>query len=158
MPLPVEGKSIVFNSSGVKLLLVLSEPVLADLTSFRLELLGYQVETVASGNEASASISKSAPALIIVDTMLADGDGLEWVARTRADQSTSEIPVLIFSIDTSLETVERAFHAGAQDYLISPFDPMVMEEKVERRLAVSLSSAGRKRPSAQRTTAQGATR
>ncbi len=122
----------MIDSSGIKLLLVLAEPVLADLTSFRLELLGYQVETVASGTDASAAISRQRPDLVIVDTSLRDGDGLEWVAKTRSEHPAPLLPILVFSLDASLETVERSYHAGAQDYLISPFDPMVMEEKIEK--------------------------
>ncbi|QDT07668.1 putative transcriptional regulatory protein TcrX [Rubripirellula lacrimiformis] len=138
----------MFNSSGIKLLLVLAEPVLANLTSFRLELLGYQVETVASGTDASQSISKDVPDLVIVDTSLRDGDGLEWVARIRTEHAAADLPVIVFSLDTNLETVERAHHAGAQDYLISPFDPMVMESKIEKLLVGNVGKR-RKRPTAQ---------
>ena len=125
----------MFDSSDARLLLVQSEPVLAELTSFRLELLGYQIELVHTGGEAFASIQKSLPDLVIVDTSLPDGDGIEWIARVRGEYSADQVPVIVFSLDPSLETVERGFHAGAQDYLITPFDPTVMEEKIEALLA-----------------------
>lgn len=125
----------MFDSSSAKLLLVQAEPVLAELTSFRLELLGYPIELVSSGGEAFSSIQKSLPDLVIVDTQLPDVDGIEWIARVRGDYDAEQLPVIIFSLDPSLETVERAYHAGAQDYLITPFDPTVMEEKIETLLA-----------------------
>lgn len=125
----------MFDSSSAKLLLVQAEPVLAELTSFRLELLGYPIELVSSGSEAFSSIQKSLPDLVIVDTQLPDVDGIEWIARVRGDYDAEQLPVIIFSLDPSLETVERAYHAGAQDYLITPFDPTVMEEKIETLLA-----------------------
>jgi DNA-binding response OmpR family regulator len=125
----------VFDSSGAKLLLVQAEPVLAELTSFRLELLGYQIELVGTGGEAFSSIQQSLPDLVIVDTSLPDGDGIEWIARVRGEYRADQVPVIVFSLDPSLETVERGFHAGAQDYLITPFDPTVMEEKIEALLA-----------------------
>ena len=121
----------VFDSSGVKLLLAQAEPVLAELTSFRLELLGYNISLVRTGGEAMSAIASSVPDLVIVDTALSDVDGIEWIARLRADYPAAQVPVIVFSLDPSLETVERAFHAGAQDYLITPFDPAVMEEKIE---------------------------
>jgi len=120
----------VIDSSGATLLLVQAEPVLAELTSFRLELLGYKIELVTSGGEAISSIQQSLPDLVIVDTQLPDVDGIEWIARVRAEHSAEQLPIIVFSLDPSLETVERAFHAGTQDYLIVPFDPTVMEEKV----------------------------
>lgn len=134
----------MFNSTGIQLLLVLNEPVLAGLTSFRLELLGYQVQLVASGNDASAAISKSPPDMVIVDTSLSDGDGLEWIARTRTEQDLADLPVMVISLDPSLETVERAYHAGVHEYLISPYDPIVLEEKIERLIVHHVSKRKRK--------------
>jgi DNA-binding response OmpR family regulator len=134
----------VFDTSGARLLLIQQEPVLAELASFRLELLGYQIEVVGSGTEATASIDKSMPDMLIVDTTLPDGDGIEWIARMRAEYSPEQLPVLVFSLDPSLETVERAFQAGAQDYLITPFDPMVMEDKIETLLASRVMAARRR--------------
>lgn len=124
----------MFDSSNFRLLLVFSEPVLSELVSFRLELLGFNVEAVEDGGQAAAAISRSIPDLVIVDTVLRDGDGLEWIARMRSEHGADRLPIIIFSLDPSLETVERAYHAGAQDYLITPFDPTVMEEKIESLL------------------------
>lgn len=129
----------MFDSSGVKLLLVQAEPVLAELISFRLELLGYQVELTETGSAAITSMQKEIPDLVIVDTVLPEGDGIEWIARMRGEFSAEQVPAIVFSLDPSLETVERAIHAGAQDYLITPFDPTVMEEKIEVLLADGLS-------------------
>jgi DNA-binding response OmpR family regulator len=134
----------VFNSKGAKLLLVQSEPVLGELASFRLELLGYEITLVASGSEALSKSREALPDLLIVDTTLPEGDGLEWLSRLRGEFSAEQLPVLVFSLDPSLETVERAYHAGAQDYLITPFDPVVMEEKIETLLA-SRNPAARRR-------------
>jgi DNA-binding response OmpR family regulator len=142
--LPNSRLPIVIDSSDAKLLLVQSEPVLAELTSFRLELLGYQIELVQTGGEAFSSIQKSLPDLVIVDTSLPDGDGIEWIVRVRSEYSADQVPVIVFSLDPSLETVERGFHAGAQDYLITPFDPIVMEEKIEALLA-NRNAASRRR-------------
>ncbi len=134
----------MFDTSGARILLIQMEPVLAELASFRLELLGYQIELVASGGEALTAISQSLPDLVIVDTTLPDVDGIEWIARLRSDYTAEQLPVLVFSLDPSLETVERAFHAGAQDYLITPFDPTVMEDKIETVLASRVMAARRR--------------
>lgn len=142
-PIPFEGYT-VFDTSGARLLLVQQEPVLAELTSFRLELLGYKIDVVGSGGEAIASIGKALPDLVIADTTLSDVDGIEWITRLRTEFTAEQLPVLMFSLDPSLETVERAFHAGAQDYLITPFDPTVMEEKIEAILASRVKAARRR--------------
>jgi len=124
----------VLDSSHSKLLLVESEPLLADLTTFRLELLGYQIQCMSTGSEVTSSLSREVPDLLIVGNTLRDGDGLELLARLRNQYPASQLPVLICSTDPGLETVERAFAAGAQDYLITPFDPAVLEQKVQELL------------------------
>lgn len=71
------GTEYVIDPSKSRLLLVQSEPVLAELTQFRLKLLGYQIEIVASGVEATAAIGNAPHDLVVVDTALPDGDGIE---------------------------------------------------------------------------------
>ena len=134
----------MFESSGAHLLLVQKEPVLAELTTFRLELLGYCVERSETGADAQAAIARALPDMVIVDTVLPDIDGIEWIKRLRGDYAPEQVPVLVFSLDPSLETVERAFQAGAQDYLITPFDPTVMEDKIETLLASRVMAARRR--------------
>ena len=99
---------------------------------------------VGTGGEAIALIAQSIPDLVIVDTTLPDVDGIEWIARVRSEYTVEQLPILVFSLDPSLETVERAFHAGAQDYLITPFDPTVLEDKIEALLAARVKVAGRR--------------
>ena len=122
----------MFVSSKTNLMLVHSEPVLAELTSFRLELLGYGIKVFRSAGEALGEIAKELPDLVIVDTTLIDGDGLDWLTRLRGEFTVTQLPVLVISHDPTLETVERAFAAGAQDYILTPYDPTVLEEKIER--------------------------
>jgi len=121
----------MFDSSGIRILLVVVESALADVTRFRLELLGYQIDVAESGSEALTKVRNKIPELLIVDTTLRDGDGLEWLSQLRGEFKAERLPVLVLSLDPSLETVERAFYAGAQDYLITPFDPVTLENKVE---------------------------
>lgn len=101
---------------------------------FRLQLLGYGMQVVRTGSEARSALTLRLPDLVIVDTKLPDGDGLEWLARIRHEWPQRDLPVLVVSLDPSLATVERAFHAGADDYLVSPFDPTVLEAKVHQLL------------------------
>jgi DNA-binding response OmpR family regulator len=124
----------MFDSTQSKLLLVEPEIVLADLSAFRLELLGYGIQTAVSGAEAIDVLRRERVDLMIVDTKIPEGDGIEWLSELRLEFNAEQVPVLMFSLDPSLETVRRAFLAGAQDYLITPFDPTVLESKVQNLL------------------------
>lgn len=128
------------DSSLSKLLLVEPEVLLADLTAFRLELLGYRIETVSNGVEAEDRLHREHFDLLIVDTKLPEGEGIEWLDKIRLEYKPEDVPVLMFSLDPSLETVRRAFLAGAQDYLITPFDPTILESKIQALLTLSVTS------------------
>lgn len=132
---------MMLDSNSVKLMLVEGEPILADLTSFRLELLGYQIQVVASAMEAMRAINDQLPDLLIIDSVLPDGDGIEFISKLRSQYSPEQLPILVFSIDPSLENVERAVLAGAQDYLVTPFDPTVLEDKIQLQLQKHETSA-----------------
>ena len=123
-----------------KILLVEPESVLADLTSFRLELLGFDIETVTEGAQAKDRLRRDSIDLMILDTKLPEGDGIEWLTELRLEHASDDFPVLMLSLDPSLESVRRAFLAGAQDYLITPFDPTVLEAKIEKLLSGVLAS------------------
>jgi response regulator RpfG family c-di-GMP phosphodiesterase len=59
-------------------------------------------------------------------------DGIEFINRLSNDVRTSEIPIMILSTKADLDDVQRAYNAGADEYLVIPYDPMVLESKVER--------------------------
>jgi CheY-like chemotaxis protein len=61
-------------------------------------------------------------------------DGLALTERLSNDPRTSPIPIMVISDSADLEEVERAFAAGAQDYLVIPYNPAALQEKLEKLL------------------------
>jgi DNA-binding response OmpR family regulator len=117
------------------ILLVEHEELLADVTAFRLELLGYAVNVAGDSAKAHAALEADVPDLVIYDLALPDGKGIEFLNQIRSKETTAGIPVLIFSTDAELNNVQRVQRAGARDYLVTPFDPAVLEYKVEKLLS-----------------------
>lgn len=123
-------------STRRKILLIEEEPTLLDITAFRLELLGYDVETYEAADQALAWLSGNLPDLIAVG-YLADMDPVEFLNRISDDPRTNETPILYLSPNSDLDEVQRAYTAGADEYLLTPFDPLVLEKKVEGLLAAA---------------------
>ncbi len=117
-----------------QVLLIEEDPLLAEVTGFRLELLGYRIETAASGEEATEAIERQMPDAIILDTTLPDVDGFELTNRISNEPRTAEIPILVISSNADLHEVERAHAAGAKDYLVIPYNPTMLEQKLEAML------------------------
>ena len=123
-----------------QILLIEEDPTLLEITAFRLELLGYEVITHQSGERALEWLRDQLPTLIIVDQMLSGMDGIEFINRLSNDVRTSEIPIMFLSTNADLEDVQKAYNAGADEYLVIPYDPIVLESKVER-LASAVAQA-----------------
>lgn len=115
-----------------RLLLIEEEPVLRDVTAFRLELLGYEVDQCDNADAALARLQQVLPDVVIVGFSLPGIDGTELIDRLSNDVRTSEIPMMLLSPHSDLDDVQRAFNAGADEYLVTPYDPMMLERKVER--------------------------
>jgi|SRR5687768_14636802 DNA-binding response OmpR family regulator len=120
------------------ILLIEEEPILADITAFRLELLGYQVETKEAADAALSWLQLHAPDLIAVGH-LADMEPVEFLNRISDDPRTSATPVLYLSPNSDLDEVQRAYNAGADQYLLTPYDPLVLESKVDSLLVTAAS-------------------
>jgi DNA-binding response OmpR family regulator len=115
-----------------QILLVEEDPLLSEITAFRLELLGYDVVKVSTAEQAIDCLQHDLPTLMIVDQTLPKMGGIELLNRLSNDVRTSEIPVIFLSTNAELEEVQQAYNAGADEYLVIPYDPTVLEAKVER--------------------------
>lgn len=123
-----------------QILFVEEDPILMEITAFRLELLGYEVVTCQSAERAMELLKLKLPTLIIVDHVLSDMDGIEFINRLSNDTNTSEIPIMLLSTNGDLDDVQKAYNAGADDYLVIPYDPMVLESKIERLATAAAQS------------------
>jgi CheY-like chemotaxis protein len=112
-----------------QILLIEEEPTLLDVTAFRLELLGYVVAACDSADAAIAWLAGQLPDLIAVGHM-ADMDPVDFLNRVSDDPRTSQTPLLYLSANSDLDEVQRAFNAGANEYLLTPYDPLVLEQKI----------------------------
>lgn len=68
--------------------------------------------------------------VVLVDRHMPGLSGTELIARLRADQRFSGLTIIVTSADTSLESVGSALQAGADEYLMMPFTPQMLKEKL----------------------------
>lgn len=120
------------SAQSPQILLLEGEPTLLEITAFRLELLGYEVVSLDSAERALEWMADKLPTLIIVDHVLPGIDGIEFINRLSNDTRTSDVPIMLLSTNGDLDDVQKAYNAGADEYLVIPYDPIVLEAKVER--------------------------
>ena len=74
--------------------------------------------------------------MIIVQMEITGMGGLGFIEAVGRDPETTNIPILALSADAELDSVQRAFRAGAIDYLVTPYNPLILEAKVEQLTAL----------------------
>jgi two-component system, OmpR family, alkaline phosphatase synthesis response regulator PhoP len=108
-------------------LVVEDEASIASFIAAYLKNAGYAVRTTASGAEALKLVASEKPALVVLDLMLPDIDGVEVCKRIR--QST-DLPVLMLTARD--EDVDKiiGLEVGADDYMTKPFNPRELVARV----------------------------
>jgi DNA-binding response OmpR family regulator len=109
-------------------LVVEDESSIASFVALYLKNAGYAVKTSATGNDALAEVAAETPALIVLDLMLPDIDGIEVCRRIR---KTSDVPILMLTARD--EDVDKiiGLEVGADDYLTKPFNPRELVARVK---------------------------
>ncbi len=120
-----------------RLLLVDDDRALAAMLGEYLALQGFKVESVASGEEALASIESRSPDLIVLDIGLPGIDGLETLARVRARHM---VPVIMLTARGEDHDRIAGLLAGADDYLPKPFNPLELAARIRAVLKRSIGS------------------
>jgi PAS domain S-box-containing protein len=96
-----------------------------------LEPLGQTLVRASSGHEALGHLLRDEFALILMDVQMPDLDGFETAAYIKRREKTRHIPIIFLTaISKELHHVFRGYSAGAVDYVLKPFDPLVLRSKV----------------------------
>jgi DNA-binding response OmpR family regulator len=109
-------------------LVVEDEASIASFVALYLKNAGYAVQTAATGGDALARAESEEPALIVLDLMLPDIDGVEVCRRIR---QRSDVPILMLTARD--EDVDKiiGLEVGADDYLTKPFNPRELVARVK---------------------------
>lgn len=100
-------------------LVVEDDEGLRELLSFHLSQAGFMVATADRLERAEALLEKANA--LVLDWMLPDGSGVEWLRRLRGQPAGAELPVLMLTARASEMDRVSGLDAGADDYLVKPF-------------------------------------
>ena len=120
--------------SGETILIADNEPDILRFVEVNLRLEGFDVVVAHDGAEALERARQLRPQLILLDVMMPSIDGYEVCRRLRADPRTSQVPVIFLTAKSLVADKVTGLTAGADDYVLKPFDPIELIARVRTTL------------------------
>jgi PAS domain S-box-containing protein len=137
-----EEKKAWLKLDGQKVRILLADDN-ADMRNYVHRLLEpyCEVEKVSDGEEAYTAAQKAPPDLILSDIMMPKMDGFELLSYLKSDSSLKTIPVILLSARAGEEARVEGLQAGADDYLVKPFNAQELLARVKANLNLELHYA-----------------
>jgi two-component system response regulator QseB len=129
----------------MRILLVEDDPMIGESVAEGLKAEGYAVDWVRDGKEAEASVGATPYSLVVLDLGLPRRDGIDVLKGIR--ERHIDVPVLVMTARDTVRDRIKGLDAGADDYLVKPFD---LDELAARVRALIRRAAGRAEPVIQR--------
>ena len=95
-----------------------------------LEELGFETAEAADGVEAMAWCRTAMPEAILLDWNMPAMDGLEFLKQLRKSPDGDQPVVVFCTVENDPEQINRALDAGADEYIMKPFDGDIIESKL----------------------------
>ena len=106
---------------SARILIVEDEEPLTLLLRYNLEAEGYEVETVARGDDADTRLKEHIPDLVVLDWMLPGLSGIELCRRLRTRPESRQLPIIMLTARGEESGRVRGLTTGADDYVVKPF-------------------------------------
>jgi len=121
--------------SSPKILVIEDDDAIRDVVRFTLESNGFKDVLTAADGESGLKIAlREHPALILLDLMLPEMDGLEVCRRLKRDESAQEIPIVMLTAKGEENDIVLGLELGAVDYITKPFSGKVLVARIRAHL------------------------
>lgn len=124
----------------MKILLVDDSKTMRNIQKGILNQMGYtEIEEACDGLDALSKVGGFKPDLMLVDWNMPNMDGLTFVKEYRA--KGPKVPILMVTTEAEKSRVIEAIKAGVNNYVVKPFTPDVLQQRIQETLAKSGAAA-----------------
>ncbi len=113
-----------------KILIAEDEPDIRELVAFTLRFAGYEVVVAHNGEEAVQMAARELPDLALMDVRMPRMTGYDACRAIKAHPDLKDMPVVFLSAKGQEAEIESGLEAGAEEYLLKPFAPDQLIERV----------------------------
>jgi DNA-binding response OmpR family regulator len=118
-----------------KILIAEDEPDIRELVTFMLRFAGYEVLAASNGEEAVQAASREIPDLILMDVRMPRMTGYDACRVMKANPDLVDVPVVFLSAKGQESEIQSGLDAGAEEYLLKPFSPDELTNRVRSILS-----------------------
>jgi len=130
-----EGYGPTSSGADAEVVLVVDDdPDIVRFVAVNLKLQGFGVITATGSEEAIAAVEEYRPDLLLIDLSMPGMDGIELTRQLRADPMTTALPIIMLTARASVADKVLGLTAGADDYLVKPFDTLELVARVRSTL------------------------
>jgi two-component system, chemotaxis family, chemotaxis protein CheY len=116
-------------------LVVDDSPTMRMLIAFSLgRYNGCRVREAGNGVEAVEAVERQLPDLMVVDINMPEMNGLELIQALRRTHPADDLPIVVITTEGSDSDIRKGFQAGANEYLVKPFQPHKLHAIIDRML------------------------
>ena len=117
-----------------RILIIDDERDLTVMVGLRLKANDFLVSEAFTAEEGVKKAEEERPDLVLLDILLPDGDGYEICRKLKSNPKTRGIAIVIFTASNLKDLAKKAVEAGALDYVVKPFEPKELLEKINKAL------------------------
>jgi two-component system phosphate regulon response regulator PhoB len=110
------------------------DPDVRELVEYKLLQQGYDVQSASDGQEALREVPGAMASLLLLDVMMPGLSGFDVLARLRTAAATRGLPIIMLTAKAEPADVERGLALGANDYMIKPFSPRELMNRIQAQL------------------------
>jgi len=115
-----------------KILIVEDDNHLNRMMSYLFQSQVYSVEIATSGSDALETLKNFTPHIIILDLLMPNMDGFEFLKIIKEDASLKDIPVVVLSALPSYMNKDKVLSIGASDYINKPFQSAELVSRINK--------------------------
>jgi DNA-binding response OmpR family regulator len=113
------------------------DPDIRDVIVYMLELAGFVVHVESNGEAGLALVLAVQPDVVLLDWMMPRMSGVEVCETLRTTPAVSSVAIVMLTAKAQEYDVQSGFDAGADDYIVKPFSPKQLVERIQNVLSVT---------------------
>lgn len=117
-----------------KILIIDDDPLILDLFEYSFDKSKFTLIRATNGRDGLEKVLKEKVDLVLLDVMMPDVNGYEVCRQVKANPETQHTKVIMVSARAQKEEIESGLHAGADEYITKPFDPLKLVDRITKYL------------------------